>query len=69
MLSTRYSATFLNGQVTSEPNSGNPGKMSFFFLRLVLDFLVGDTYFKWQYIKWEGLLLLEIFITAQRIQP
>lgn len=43
MLSTRYSATFLNGQVTAEPNSGNPGKIRVFFLRLVLDILVGDT--------------------------
>lgn len=43
MLNTRYSATFINGQVSSEPNSGNPGKMRFFLLRLVLDFLVGDT--------------------------
>eukprot|EP00066_Takifugu_rubripes_P024756 XP_011614022.1 PREDICTED: tectonic-2 [Takifugu rubripes] len=25
VLTTRYSAAFLNGQVTSEPNSGNPG--------------------------------------------
>lgn len=42
MLNTRYSATFLNGEVTSEPNSGNPGKISYlfiYFLRLVVDFL------------------------------
>lgn len=27
VLTARYSAAFLNGQVTSEPNSGNPGEM------------------------------------------
>lgn len=44
VLSTRYSATFLNGQVTAEPNSGNPGKIRlFFFTDWFLTFLVGDT--------------------------
>lgn len=41
----------------------------FVILRLVLEFAVGDIYFKWQDIKWEGLLLLEMKIMTRQIQP
>lgn len=39
MLTTRYSAVFLNGEFMGEPKSGNPGesKIKYFVLRMVAE--------------------------------